>query len=229
MTLINPSPTPNPHTTLTPTLPLAQYVGVRGDLEMLAWWHCGEHNGSHAEADECFTGFYGRLELVGRGGGGGGGGGSVRGGDAVVDWKLHQWGVCLFTADEWVRDALDMVRDVEGLRIAPMTVTQERGYCRQWGGFSMPPGGGERVRCDVVTAFELLVVMTCVAACARHVHGMCKACAQHVQGMCTACAQRHAHGMCKACAKHVRGMRVHVQVRRRLSQALRASVAHVQG
>ena len=150
---------------------------------MLAWWHCGEHNGSHPEADGCFTGFYGRPELEGRGGGeggvggegeaGGGGRGGVRWEGAVVDWKLHQWGMCLFTADEWVRGALD----VEGLRVAPMTITQERGYCRQWGGFSMPPGGGELVRCDVVTAFELLVVMTCVAACARHVHSMCTACA----------------------------------------------------
>jgi hypothetical protein len=190
---------------------------------MLAWWHCGEHNGSHAEADECFAGFYSRPGLVlGRGG-------AVRGGDAVVDWKLHQWGMCLFTADEWVRDALD----VEGLRVAPMTITQEQGYCREWGGFSMPPGGGEQVRCDVVTAFELLVVMTCVAACARHVHGMCTACAC----MCTACAHArvmHAaactHGMCAARARHVHGMRrAPKQVRRRLPQALRASVAHVQG
>ena len=66
-----------------------------------------------------------------------------------MDWKLHQWGVCLFTHEAWVRDALD----VEGMRVAPMTITRQGGYCRPWGGFSMPPGVGEQVRCDAATAF----------------------------------------------------------------------------
>ena len=72
--------------------PWGQYVGVEADQFMLAWWHCGEYD----QSDGCFASFLSTHRWWPPAGSGAGGGGVVNS-SAVIDWKSHQWGMCLFT------------------------------------------------------------------------------------------------------------------------------------